>query len=328
MYIIINKNEEQWKKLKAYNIKSKYDISNYGNIRTRKNHKPVKYSISSDGYKRVNLRTNDNTKRVFLVHRLVAFVFVEGYNPSIGKVIVNHLDSIREHTYYENLEWVTIAENVRHGYDHGHIFKYNTPKPINVKFSDELLHSICGYLECGYNAAEIYKLLDIDEFSQKSISDLINRLKTTGVKIYERITQYYNIPKVNPIVPLNPELVETICDLLSKGYYTEDIIRMINIPPTQVNKYRKNITDIKYHKTFCDISIKYVFPDSIYCRKSLFCDESIIEICEQLQNNIPLRDITRYITNKYNYEHTRTRDFIYDIKRRRIHTDISYNYTW
>ena len=32
MYIIINKDEEIWKDLNAYNIVDKYEISNYGNI--------------------------------------------------------------------------------------------------------------------------------------------------------------------------------------------------------------------------------------------------------------------------------------------------------
>lgn len=328
MYIVINRLPEEWVPLDAYNIKPIYEISNYGNIRHINTVKKIKTFISSDGYIRVALRRRDDSRRVFLVHRLVAFMFVDGYNPELGKVIVNHLDSDRSHAYFENLEWVTYRENIIHGYEHGHIIAYKQRKIIIPKFSDDLLHLICGYLECGYAPSKIYELISPTIFSKKCITDLIHRLKSTDLEIYRRITQYYNIPKPQRQINLTEDIVRKICYMLSKSFYTEDIIRALQIPPEQVNKYRKNICDIKYRRTFCDISFEYDFPDDIYIRRSVFSTDAIIEICEQLQDHIPLQQITDYISAKYKYDHTRTRDFIYDVKRRRIHMNISTNYKW
>lgn len=38
-----------------------------------------------------------------------------------NKPIINHIDSVRHHNYYKNLEWVTHSENTRHGMKHGNV---------------------------------------------------------------------------------------------------------------------------------------------------------------------------------------------------------------
>lgn len=329
MIIVIDKEKETWKDLNAYNIVDKYEISNYGNIRKRKSKKIVKNYICNDGYRRVSLKTYTSEKHAFLVHRLVAFTFVDGYNIESGKIIVNHRDSIRSHAYYENLEWVTYAENIKHGYEHGRIIKYKQPKSVIKNFDDNILHNICKYLESGYPPSKIYKMLNTDKYSKKSIADLIYRIKKTGIDIYSDVINQYNIPTVNRQIDLDVELVETICDLLSQGYYTEDIISILKIPSNQVKKYQKNICDIKQRKTFTNISSKYIFPLHIYKRKPRYPLNATIEICEYLQNNIPTPEIVNYIINKYEISNSiNLRDYIYDIKRRRIHTGISKSYIW
>lgn len=69
-----------------------------------------------DGYPRVKLNKNGKSK-VFCVHRLVAMAFVPGYEP--GKE-VNHKDCDRSNNSYDNLEWLTHVENVRHSASAGH----------------------------------------------------------------------------------------------------------------------------------------------------------------------------------------------------------------
>jgi len=329
VYIIINKDKEEWIRLKAYDITDEYEISNYGNIRKCLSKKIIHSSVCMDGYKRVKLKTKSGHKYSFLVHRLVALMFVNNYNVLTGKIIVNHLDSIRSHCYYENLEWVTYAENIIHGYEHGHILEYSERKPIYKKYDDNTVHTICKYLEQGFSPSQIYDKLPDTIHTKKSISDLINRIKTTNIEIYDDIISKYNIPKVNKPIILNDDFVETVCELLSKGYYTEDIISILNIPNELKKKYQKNICDIKCRRTFLDISLKYIFPPHIYSKKPAYPLNSILEICDQLQNNVAMPKITDYILIKYNIsDRTRLRDFIYDIKRRRIHIDISNHYTW
>lgn len=330
MYIVIDREVEHWVQLKAYNIKDIYEISNYGNIRKCFGSKSIPIFISKDGYKRVNLKTNEGIRTTFLIHRLVAFMFVKGFDPKKGKVLVNHLDSDRAHSYYENLEWVTYSENIKHGYDHGRILKYGISKPKHKTFDDNIIHSICGYLESGFSPSVIYKKLNTTDYNEKSIKDLITRLKRKESSIYNDITKYYNIPNVTPQKELDDITVHKICELLSNGYSSNDIINILNLPLDQKQKYQKNICDIRNRKTFVSISSKYVFPISIYGRQSIYPVPSIIEICEHLQKGIKVPVITNYIITKYNICNTYNlvRDFIYDIKRRRIHTDISKFYIW
>lgn len=65
---------------------------------------------SDKGYKRVLIRDNGRMRTVF-VHRLVALAFVP--NPD-NKPQVNHKDGNKTNNRPENLEWVTLAENMGH----------------------------------------------------------------------------------------------------------------------------------------------------------------------------------------------------------------------
>lgn len=97
-----------------------YEISNYGRVlslpkgdgngnRTR----ILKLEVcikSSTSYHRVSLCKNSKVTK-FLVHRLVAQVFIE--NP-LQKPMVNHIDNNGTNNQVSNLEWVTGKENMQH----------------------------------------------------------------------------------------------------------------------------------------------------------------------------------------------------------------------
>lgn len=113
---------EEWKDIKGF--EDLYQISNYGNVRSKDrrviNHRCGSTRVikginltpwdNGNGYLVVSL--NDKRKRKnFYVHRLVAEYFIE--NP-LEKKYVNHIDYDRHNNNAENLEWCTQLENVKH----------------------------------------------------------------------------------------------------------------------------------------------------------------------------------------------------------------------
>lgn len=82
-----------------------YTIDEFGNIFNKDG--IMHPYMTNKGYKCIVLCKN-NIKKKFLVHRLVALVFVP--NPN-NYPIVLHLDNVKTNTHYTNLKWGTYSEN-------------------------------------------------------------------------------------------------------------------------------------------------------------------------------------------------------------------------
>lgn len=52
-----------------------------------------------------------NTRKKYLVHRLIGMAFVDGYS---SELTINHLDGNKLNNSIENLEWATLYENTSH----------------------------------------------------------------------------------------------------------------------------------------------------------------------------------------------------------------------
>ncbi len=121
--------EEIWKDIPDYNG---YQISNKGRVRTHnkttytKRHgirhwkdRIIKFKcINKNAYKtgyRVDL-WKDGINKTFLVARLVAFTFY-GEDINNHKLTVDHIDGNRFNNNLENLELVSLAENIKRSYE-------------------------------------------------------------------------------------------------------------------------------------------------------------------------------------------------------------------
>lgn len=91
----------------------KYEISNTGFVKNRDSLREFTGAFSN-GYKIIFLRRSLlNIRKPYQIHRLVGKYFVD--NP-LNKPQINHINGIKYDNRAENLEWVTIKENVQHAY--------------------------------------------------------------------------------------------------------------------------------------------------------------------------------------------------------------------
>lgn len=104
--------DEEWRIVKYKDVKEDmYEVSNYGRVRNTLTGKNVALIKNKGGYIYAHLMCENNFRKAFLVHQLVATAFIPNkYN----KPFVNHMDLNPSNNYYKNLEWCTQEENVFH----------------------------------------------------------------------------------------------------------------------------------------------------------------------------------------------------------------------
>lgn len=147
--------KETWKDIKDY---SGYQVSNLGRVRTYnkttftskhgerhwKNRilKP-KGQTYETGY-RVTLWKNGKPKDM-LVARLVAFTF---YDEDINnhKLTVDHIDGNRFNNNINNLELVSLKENIKRGYKNG---LYHSLKKVKIQYKGSTKSFVCSSLSDG-----------------------------------------------------------------------------------------------------------------------------------------------------------------------------------
>lgn len=112
---------EIWKDIPGY--EGYYQASNKGNIKSLKfqcnltgkkypREKILKPKTDKWKNKRVDLWKNGEHK-TWLVHRLIGITFL---GMPKEKMTINHKDGNRLNNNLDNLEWLSLAENIRHGF--------------------------------------------------------------------------------------------------------------------------------------------------------------------------------------------------------------------
>lgn len=99
---IPNEDGEQWREITPL-----YLISNYGRVKSLQGYEArlLKQTNNGKGYNRVQINGKD-----YLVHRLVALYFVERTDPTADTV--DHIDTNTQNNRADNLQWVTLQENI------------------------------------------------------------------------------------------------------------------------------------------------------------------------------------------------------------------------
>lgn len=254
------KNEEElydiYEDLNCYDIKpNMYKINRFGDVVN----KYTNYKLSSrnkrNGYTTVGMRTDSNSDRNYLQHRLVAETFC--YKPE-GKNIVNHIDSVRDNNFWLNLEWCTQKENMLHARIYGNS-KVRGEDNGNSRFSNNEIHQICKMMEEGVQYKNILFTLGKED-STKNL-DILTKIKSKH--IWKHISDLYNIQKPEyrtTQIKYSVEELEQICQWISDGYSNREISNFLNIDMSikkESDKFYKFIQRIRYRQSFTDISNKY-----------------------------------------------------------------------
>lgn len=109
--------EEHWKPVKGF--EGLYEVSDLGNVRSiprqsgilRIKGRVLKQFESRNGYLCVCL-SKEGCSTTIGVHRLVATAFIKKPN---GKTTVNHINEDKHDNRSDNLEWLTLRENIHYG---------------------------------------------------------------------------------------------------------------------------------------------------------------------------------------------------------------------
>jgi len=170
---------ETWKDIQGY--EGLYKVSSIGRIMSNHtNKKGEGWQILSGytdtkGYQRIGLYKNGLTINQ-KIHRLVARAFIP--NPD-NKAEVNHKDSNKQNNNAENLEWVTLVENMKHAYDNKLIPAMIGSKNGRSKITEADVIIIRSMAYTGIDYKDIKKHFPVNE---KTIHKIIHRKLWDHVK--------------------------------------------------------------------------------------------------------------------------------------------------
>lgn len=172
--IEIGRLRREWKPIVIDGVKDMYDISNYGEIYSKKTGKILRWIKKHNGYYRVNLQLVGGGEKEFSIHRLVALHFIpipDGY--SAEELHVNHKEGDKSKNRSTDLEWTTPSQNVLHAFRSGIRIPGVGVNSTNCKYSEEVVRDICQALQDGYRGKQLLSHLHLDE----SYYNLVKRIK-------------------------------------------------------------------------------------------------------------------------------------------------------
>ena len=196
--------------------KSQYTVDNLGRIYSKITEKYLKPFINPSGYYLVDLHHN-KISHTMQVHRIVAIASIP--NPDLLPT-VNHKDGNKANNCVDNLEWMSVLDNVRHAWKTGLAKpRYGTDNPAN-KYTEEQIHAVCSYIEmdqltnleiaikCNVNITLIRDIKFRGKWKQiSSMYDLSNSRKTYRFLQYEP-----TIYKMIKSGKANREILNELCD--------------------------------------------------------------------------------------------------------------------
>jgi len=151
---------EMWKPLNIIGIKyNTYNISTKGRIYSIPKQRLLNPQCNSDGYMKIKLLTNIESREEFSLHRLVLMTFFPIFY--MNELEVNHINGKKDDNDIANLEWCSRSQNIHHSYLLGSRSQIGVNNG-NAKFNENDVRRICEYRQQGLVASQICKAMDLD----------------------------------------------------------------------------------------------------------------------------------------------------------------------
>lgn len=208
-----------------------YMVSDCGKVYSTKSSKFLKFSTVA-GYKRVPLICNDGTKKKYLVHRLVAIVFLgdlskEGFE-------VNHINCDKANNTLANLEWVSRSDNLKHAFNN----KLKTVSGINNPRTTLLEQDVIDIYNYLLSGGEVNDVMQIYGLSRSAVSSI--KRKKNWKEILEELP---NIEINKKSLTISKNMVSRVIGLRDIGLTYQNIADKLGLTLHQVEGvFRKRRT--------------------------------------------------------------------------------------
>lgn len=203
----------------------------------------IKPNINKDGRPKVCIDLGED-RTDYLSYRLLMRASTDMSDEEFSKYDIDHKDCDPSHNTYDNLEIVTHAENMRRA-GMNNLMPYGE-NHHNSKYSDELIEDICKDITNGVPRSVITSKYSVngqlvdDIRSGRSHTKISSKYVSMGFKYkaYDRTPGALR--------------ARDVCDLLSKNYSIQEIMKMTGYPYNFIYPIYKRIT-------YKDISSDYNF---------------------------------------------------------------------
>jgi hypothetical protein len=196
-----------------------YYIGNFGTI-IRKNDGTLVHQRLAMEYMSVDIQMKSSlddvstSNKTIFVHRVVMMTHCP--IPNYNDMTVNHINGVRNMNIYapgtpwNNLEWVSNADNIRHAFREGLNSTVSDPRYITSTMSDEMVHKICQMFVSGMTVDQV---LDAIGFPHTHlVKTKMYQIRTQ--KVRREITTLYDMHYESP--RYTEREVEAICQILQE----------------------------------------------------------------------------------------------------------------
>lgn len=298
--------ELMWKIITYPGVRSNmYLISENGDVKNIMTGHILSPYTDKDGYLKLCMisdRLKSGKQNVF-IHRLVAWEFV----PNPNKYpIIDHIDGVKQHNHYTNLEWVTVRENTLRAEQMG-LRKVRGENNNNSRWTEEFVRSICEKFQDGWSIKDVYRWVVKDPNANFNGNDpyytLIYRLKRKElwpdvVKDYEYDTSSKKTERWKDPVPesgnfiYSEEMIHQVCQYLQDGKTYSEICKLMDQDYSKGSKFYTFIQGIRSGRNWKNISKNYTFRFSNTDR-DYGCLKEIADMIDEGYSNKEIR-------NRYN----------------------------